>query len=87
VANQTKLENDEALQAAGIARTAMTIPLFCAAHSISEGLYQKMRANGFGPREVRIGRRVLITSESAAKWRREREAADDSGAARRKIPA
>ena len=51
------------------------IKTFCLAHGISEAFYFKLRSEGRGPREMRVGRRVLITLEAAARWRIEREAA------------
>ena len=51
-----------------------SIAAFCAAHDLSEGMYFKIRKQGLGPREMRVGSRVLITQEAAAAWRREREA-------------
>jgi hypothetical protein len=71
----------------GLASSAKTPPIrgpptavfsiasFCAAHGISEAFYFKLREQGQGPREMRVGRRVLISFESAARWRIEREAA------------
>jgi hypothetical protein len=52
-----------------------SIKTFCAAHHISEAMFFKMREEGFGPREMRVGVRVLITFEAAADWRAERERA------------
>jgi len=54
---------------------AYTISSFCVAHDLSESMFHKMRDKGIGPREMRVGSRVLITFESAAIWRAEREAA------------
>jgi hypothetical protein len=54
-------------------RLALSIPEFCDAHGISEGFYFKLKKQGKGPREMKVGARTLITLESAAKWRRERE--------------
>ncbi|TYO67072.1 hypothetical protein FXV83_07655 [Bradyrhizobium hipponense] len=54
-------------------RAAYTIREFCAAHRISEAMYFKMRAAGLGPREMRTLRKVAISVEAAAEWRRERE--------------
>jgi hypothetical protein len=51
----------------------LTIPEFCTAHRISEGFYYKLKRQREGPREMKIGRRTLITFESAAEWRRKRE--------------
>jgi hypothetical protein len=53
--------------------TAFTIAEFCWAHRISQSMYFKMRNLGLGPREMRVGARVLISLESAERWRRERE--------------
>jgi hypothetical protein len=54
---------------------ADTIPQFCQRHRFSVPFYYKLRLQGLAPREMRVGKRVLITNESAADWRREREAA------------
>jgi hypothetical protein len=54
---------------------ANTIPEFCHRHRISVPFYYKLRLQGLAPREMRVGKRVLVTHESAADWRREREAA------------
>ena len=55
-------------------RLALSIPEFCKAHGISEGLFYKLKKQGEGPREMKVGARTLITFESAAEWRRAREA-------------
>jgi len=54
---------------------AFSIKEFCEAHSISKETFFKMRHRGIGPTEMRIGRRVLISDESARAWRRAREQA------------
>lgn len=61
---------------------AYSIAEFCERHRISVPLYYKLRQLGLGPAEFRAGVRVLISKESAATWRREREAASalDCGA-------
>jgi predicted DNA-binding transcriptional regulator AlpA len=59
-------------------RLALTIPEFCKAHGISEGFFYKLKKQGEGPREMKLGARTLITLESAAEWRRERENATQS---------
>ena len=58
-------------------RLALSIPEFCEAHGISEGMFYKMKKQnrGLTPREMKIGTRTLITFEAAAKWRADREAA------------
>jgi hypothetical protein len=52
---------------------AFDIPEFCKAYRISLRFYFKLRDAGKGPREMRLGRRVLITIESAMAWARARE--------------
>jgi hypothetical protein len=54
---------------------AFSIRAFCARHSISESFFHKLRAIGLGPVVMKVGARTLISRESAAAWRREREAA------------
>jgi len=54
---------------------AFSITEFCLRNSISSALFFKLAREGRGPRVMRIGRRTLVTRESAAEWRREREAA------------
>ncbi len=54
---------------------AFSIAGFCLAHSLSEAMFFKMRAQGLGPDEMAVGRRRMISIESAARWRVEREAA------------
>jgi hypothetical protein len=56
-------------------RLALSIQEFCEAHRISEDFYYKLKRQRQGPREMQVGSRVLISFESAAEWRREREAA------------
>ena len=53
---------------------ALTILQFCSAHGISEGFFYKLKKQGCGPREMKLGARTLITMEAAAEWRAQREA-------------
>ena len=53
---------------------AFTIAKFCIAHAISPSFYFKLRSQGLGPDETRLGARVIITKESAKRWREERTA-------------
>src|SRR5262245_54456100 len=46
---------------------------FVRAHGISEGFFYKLKKQGEGPREMKVGARTLISFESAAEWRRARE--------------
>jgi hypothetical protein len=48
---------------------AYTITSFCVAHDLSESFYHKLKNDELGPREMRIGTRVLISHEAARDWR------------------
>jgi hypothetical protein len=52
---------------------AYSIDEFCARHRISVQSFYKFRSEM--PRTFHVGTRVLISKESAAAWRREREEA------------
>jgi hypothetical protein len=52
---------------------AWSIPAFCKLHGFSDRQYLRLRAQGRAPDEMRLGHRVLITREAAARWRVERE--------------
>ena len=58
-----------------------SVASFCCAHHISESFYFKLKGQGLGPREMRLGARVLITFEDAAAWRAERVGATNGQAA------
>jgi hypothetical protein len=62
-------------RARGPPSCAFTIQEFCDTHRISRAHYYNMRKLGLGPDEARVGDRVIITLESAARWRRQREKA------------
>jgi predicted DNA-binding transcriptional regulator AlpA len=47
---------------------AFTIPEFCRRHGISRSTFYNLRRTGQGPRETRIGRRIIITAAHAAAW-------------------
>jgi hypothetical protein len=53
---------------------AMSIREFCRLHGISQDQFFKMAREKWGPAVMRVGKRTLISTESAARWRREREA-------------
>jgi dihydropteroate synthase len=46
---------------------------FCIAHGLSRSKFYDMLRKGEGPRLMRCGRRVLISTEAAQAWRRVRE--------------
>lgn len=60
---------------------AFTIDEFCHAHRISRAHFYNLQKDGTAPRTMRLGSRVLISAESAADWRREREADSQKSAA------
>jgi len=56
---------------------AYTIDRFCAAHDISRSMLETMWKNGVGPKVITLStgttgqrRKVIITAEAAAEWRR-----------------
>ena len=59
---------------------SMSISDFCRAHGFSRSHYFNLKKEGRGPREMRVGTRVLISREAAADWRAKCEA-DAAGAA------
>ena len=52
---------------------AFSLERFCRRHGISLAMYYKIASQGLTPRTFNIGTRVLVSEESAAAWRRERE--------------
>jgi len=60
---------------------AMSIKAFCALHAISEDQFYKMQREGWGPATMKVGSRTLVSAESAARWRAERETAATKAAA------
>ncbi len=75
-----QLNKAEAAAALGVKKAVHSIPEFCAENDISIGEYFAMKKRDQGPREIRIGRRVTISHEAAADWRKEREAKSASAA-------
>jgi hypothetical protein len=75
--NPTKTEAREKFKkrVTDVPRFAYSIEEFCALVDISVSMYGKMRREGLTPREMRMGRRVLISKEAMTAWRTEREAA------------
>lgn len=50
-----------------------TVEGFCRAHGISKAFFYKLHKEGKAPRLCKLGRKSLITAESARAWRRELE--------------
>lgn len=57
-----------------------TIAGFCADHHISKAFLYKLFKEGKGPTILRVGRRTLISAESAAAWRSKMESQTDQTA-------
>jgi hypothetical protein len=55
-----------------------TVAVFAKADKISVSMFYKLRAAGLAPDVMQIGTRRLISFESAARWRAEREAAREN---------
>ena len=49
--------------------TAMSITAFCEMFCITQERYRALKRTGQGPRDVRIGDRIVIPLEYAAQWR------------------
>ena len=56
-------------------KLAFGIQEFCNLHGISRAHFYNLRNLGLGPREMDVHGRRTISTEAAADWRREREAA------------
>jgi hypothetical protein len=56
-------------------RLSLSVAEFCAATDISISTYEKMKQKGWAPREMRVGRKVLISRQAALDWIAEREQA------------
>ena len=54
-------------------RKCSTIEQFCVEHGISRAFFYKLREQGAAPHVIRVGKRVIISDEAAAKWRRKME--------------
>ena len=54
---------------------ADSIPDFCKQHGISRSHYYRLRDAGLGPVEMKVGHRRIVSRESAARWRKQRETA------------
>ena len=50
-----------------------TIPQFCDGHNLSRTHFYALLKEGKGPRLMKVGRRSLISAESAAAWRKRME--------------
>jgi hypothetical protein len=65
------LEHSPARQ--GNAAPVFTVAEFCSAHRISRSTLYNLWTAGTGPTVLRVGTKILISTEAAADWRRSRE--------------
>jgi hypothetical protein len=59
---------------------AFSVAEFCRAHRISQAHYYELKRNGCGPDEMKIGRRRIVSTEAAARWRKAMEIAAEGAA-------
>lgn len=55
-------------------RDAHSVDEFCERNNISRSTYYDLRRQGLGPKEMKVGKRRIISVEAAAEWRRAMEA-------------
>jgi len=55
------------------------IKSFCETHKISRSFLYRLIGEGRGPRLMKLGRRTLISAESAAEWRAQMEETTHAG--------
>jgi hypothetical protein len=48
---------------------AFSVSQFCAAHNISRAFYYLLKKRGIAPASMKVGKRELISAESALEWR------------------
>ena len=53
---------------------AFTINDFCKAYSISRSLFYKLKEQNKAPKTLTVGKRVLVSNESAQEWQESMEA-------------
>ncbi len=46
----------------------LSIAQFCEHFGLSLSTYYRLKRNGLGPREIRVGRRVIIAAKTADEW-------------------
>jgi predicted DNA-binding transcriptional regulator AlpA len=66
--------SDQPLESSfSVTRQALSVRQFCDAFGLSEAMFYKIKKQGLGPREMKVGARTLISLEAASAWRIERE--------------
>lgn len=56
-----------------MSKAAQAVQEFCDDHSISRAFLYELWAAGKGPRKMMVGRKILISAEAAAEWRKSLE--------------
>jgi hypothetical protein len=59
-----------------LADASLTIPQFCDLENISIAFYYKLKHQGLGPVEMRLGRSPRITAAARRRWQQQREKKD-----------
>ena len=59
-----------------VPKAAYSVPGFCKAHDISRSFFYTLIKEGQGPVTMKVRGRRLISTESAADWRRRMESID-----------
>ena len=67
---KTKAAAAAATAAAGVPRMGLSIAEFCGTFGVSQSHYRNLRRQKRGPKEIRLGRRVIITVRDAQEWAR-----------------
>lgn len=57
----------------GLQKHSFSIKEFCELHAISRSFFYLLREKGEAPRLMKVGRRMLVSAEAAAEWRRNME--------------
>ena len=61
------------LTEATLSKLAYTVPQFCGGYNLSRTHFYALLKEGKGPRLMKVGRRSLISADSAAAWRKRME--------------
>lgn len=61
-------------------RATYTLAQFMDGHNVSRTHFYRLQKAGLAPRLMRVGRRVLVSAEAAADWRKRMEAETDNQA-------
>lgn len=57
----------------GLQKHSFSIKEFCELHDISRSFFYLLREKGEAPRLMKVRRRMLVSAEAAAEWRRNME--------------